>query len=73
MQKIWSVVDLLCQIQHWWSPVISTMYGLNPERIFGKILYEVEVISHDNYYSQFYHPFCELVQYIPSTDQAILP
>jgi hypothetical protein len=23
----------------------------------------IAVISHDNYYSQFYHPFCELVQW----------
>jgi hypothetical protein len=22
----------------------------------------IAVISHDNYYSQFYHPFCELAQ-----------
>jgi hypothetical protein len=34
----------------------------------------IAVISHDNYYTQFYHPSCELVQkQTPSTDQAIFP
>jgi hypothetical protein len=42
MQKIWSVVDLLRRNPHWWSPIISSTYGLSLERrIFGKILYEV--------------------------------
>jgi hypothetical protein len=59
MQKIWSVVDLLCQNPHWWSPIISYKYGLNPERrisdtIFMKL---IRVISHDNHYSQFLSPF----------------
>jgi hypothetical protein len=42
MQKIWSVVDLLCQNPQWWSLITSSTYGLNLERrILGKILYEV--------------------------------
>jgi hypothetical protein len=42
IKKIWSVVDLLCQNPHWWSPVISSMYGLRLERkILDNILYEV--------------------------------
>jgi hypothetical protein len=28
MQKIWSVVDLLRRNPHWWSPIISSTYGL---------------------------------------------
>jgi hypothetical protein len=32
IQKIWSVVDLLHQNPHWWSPIISFIYGLNLER-----------------------------------------
>jgi hypothetical protein len=28
MQKIWSVIDLLYQNPHWWSPIISSVYGL---------------------------------------------
>jgi hypothetical protein len=49
------------------------MYGLNLERrIFDNILYEVDSSDNpDNYYSQVYHSFCELVQ-TPSTVQAIL-
>jgi hypothetical protein len=43
MQKIWSVVDLLRRNPHWWSPIISSMYGTNlGRRIFDKILYEVD-------------------------------
>jgi hypothetical protein len=35
--------DLLCQNPHWWSPIISSMYGLNlDKRILDKILYEVD-------------------------------
>jgi hypothetical protein len=26
-QKFWSVVHLLCRNPHWWSPIISSMYG----------------------------------------------
>jgi hypothetical protein len=32
MQKIWSVVDLLCRNPHWWTPIILSKYGLNLER-----------------------------------------
>jgi hypothetical protein len=43
MQKIWSVVDVLCQNPHWWSPIISSVLGLNLERkILNNILYEVD-------------------------------
>jgi hypothetical protein len=43
MQKIWSVLDLLHWNPHWWSPIISSAYGLNLERrIFDKILYDVD-------------------------------
>jgi hypothetical protein len=43
MRKIWSVGDLLCWNPHWWSPIISSMYGPNLERrIFDKILYDVD-------------------------------
>jgi hypothetical protein len=31
------------------------------------------MISHDNYYSQFCHPSCELVQWTPSSARVILP
>jgi len=42
MQNIWSVVDLLHQNPHWWSPIISSTYGVNLEtRILDKILYVV--------------------------------
>jgi hypothetical protein len=37
------------------------VYGLNLERrIWDQILYELD--SSDNYYSQFHHPSCELIQ-----------
>jgi hypothetical protein len=64
MQKSWSVVDLLRRNPHWWSPIISSMWGPNLEwRILDKFCVKlIAVMSHDNYYSQFYHPFCELVQ-----------
>ena len=40
MQNIWSVVDLLCQNPHWWSPIILSAYGVNLEsRMLDKILY----------------------------------
>ena len=40
MENIWSVVDLLCQNPHWWSPIISSAYGLNLDRrMLDKILY----------------------------------
>jgi hypothetical protein len=43
MQKMWSVVDLLRRNPHWWSPIISSMYGANLQwRTFDKILYEVD-------------------------------
>jgi hypothetical protein len=43
IQKIWSVVDLLCQNPHCWSPIISPTYGLDTERkILDKILIEVD-------------------------------
>jgi hypothetical protein len=43
MQKNWSVVDLLCLNSHWWSPIISSMYGLDLERwIWANIFYEVD-------------------------------
>jgi hypothetical protein len=46
MQKIWSVVDPLRRNSHWWSPIISSMYGTNFERrIFDKILYEVDSLD----------------------------
>jgi hypothetical protein len=39
IQNIWSAVDLLHLYPHWWSPVISSTYGVNLERrILGKIL-----------------------------------
>jgi hypothetical protein len=62
MLIIWSVIDLLCQNSHWGSPIISFMNRFNLERkIFHNILYVVDnMIAHDNYYSQFNHPFCEL-------------
>jgi hypothetical protein len=42
-QRIWSVVELLRRNPHWWSTIISSMYGTNFERrIFDKILYEVD-------------------------------
>ena len=42
MQNIWSVVDLLHQNQCWWSPIISSAYGVNLEsRMLDKILYVV--------------------------------
>ena len=42
MQTIWSVVDLLCQNPHWWSPIISSAYGVNLDcRMWDKILYVV--------------------------------
>jgi hypothetical protein len=60
MQKIWSVVDLLCQNPLWWSPRISSMYSLNLERGGHSIKFHIKLIAvifHDNYYSQFYHSF----------------
>ena len=40
MQNIWSIVDLLRRNQHWWSPVISSAYGVNLDcRILDNILY----------------------------------
>ena len=31
IQIIWSVVDLLRRNPHWWSPIISSAYGINLE------------------------------------------
>jgi hypothetical protein len=40
MQNIWLEVDLLRQIPHWWSPVISSAYGIDLNgRMLDKILY----------------------------------
>jgi hypothetical protein len=52
MQKIWSVVDMLHRNPQWWSPTLSSMYGLNLEgRIFYKYCMKLTAaISHDNYY-----------------------
>jgi hypothetical protein len=37
---IWRVVDLLRRNQRWWSPVISSAYGINDDRkMLGRILY----------------------------------
>jgi hypothetical protein len=42
MQNIWSVVDLLHRNPHWWSPIISSAYGINLDsRMSDKILYVV--------------------------------
>jgi hypothetical protein len=52
------------------------MYGTNLERriLIKCCIKLITVISLDNYYSQFYHSFYELVQFLtPSIDQAILP
>jgi hypothetical protein len=32
IQKIWSVIYLLCWNPHWWPPVISSAYGISRER-----------------------------------------
>jgi hypothetical protein len=43
MQYIWSVVDLLLRNPHWWSPVISSAYGVNlNSRMLDKILHVVD-------------------------------
>ena len=39
MQNIWSIVDLLRRYPHWWSPVISSAYGVKLDsRMLHKIL-----------------------------------
>jgi hypothetical protein len=53
MQKIWSVVDLLCLNLHWWSPIVSSMYGLtlregHSVKFCMKL---IAVISNDSYSS----------------------
>ena len=43
MQNIWSVVELLHRNPHWWSPTVSSAYGINLDsRILDKILYVVD-------------------------------
>jgi hypothetical protein len=43
MQNIWSVVNLLCRNPHWWSPVISSAYGVNLDRrMFDRIFCVVD-------------------------------
>jgi hypothetical protein len=43
MQKVCLVVDLLRLNSHWWSQIISCIYGLDLwRRILNKILYEVD-------------------------------
>jgi len=58
MQNVWSVVDLLCQNPHWWSPVISSAYGVNlNSRMLDKVLYVIDkLICLYVYYNLFYHP-----------------
>jgi len=74
MQNIWSVADLLHQIPHWWSPVISSAYRVSLDNwMLDKILYVyTKVICLYNCYCLFYHPSCKSVQWsTPSTPQAI--
>jgi len=43
MQNVWSVVDLLCQNPHWWSPIISSAYVINLDsRMLDNILCVVD-------------------------------
>jgi len=43
MQNIWAVVALLRRNPHWWSPIISSAYGVNLDsRMLDKILYVVD-------------------------------
>jgi hypothetical protein len=58
MQIMWSVVVLLRRNSRRCSPIILSMYGYSI-KFCTKLLV---VIPHNNYYSQFYHPSCELVQ-----------
>jgi hypothetical protein len=49
MQNIWSLVDPLLQHPHWWSPIISSAYGVNVERrMFDRILYVSDHIIHSS-------------------------
>jgi hypothetical protein len=75
MQKLWSLVDLLCRKPYWWYPITSYIYGLNLERrILNTILYEV-----DNWYLMIitmsvFLPFLWIGTIIDSFHwQAILP
>jgi hypothetical protein len=31
MKNIWSLLDLVCQHPHWWTPITLLMYGVNAE------------------------------------------
>jgi len=54
MENIWSVVDLLHQNPQWWSAIISSAYGVNPDsRMVDKILYVVGKCPH-KYCNLFY-------------------
>jgi hypothetical protein len=73
MQKIWSVVDLLSQNPHWWSPIISSMYGLNLERrIFDKILYDVDNSRSRSYFMTDSQSVCLGIEYPCGTCGQIL-
>ena len=40
MQNTWSVVDLLSWNRHWWSPIISSAFGINLDnKILDNIFY----------------------------------
>jgi len=59
-QNVWPVVDPLRRIAHRWSTVISSVYGVNLDRMMlDEILYvaDEEWYACIIYYSLFYRPF----------------
>jgi len=60
MQNVWSVVDPLHQNPSWWSPIISSVYGVHLDsRMLDTIctsLTQVICLCKYTYYSPFYHP-----------------
>jgi len=69
MQNIWSIVDLLHRNQHWWSPTVSSAYGVNlRSRMFDKNF----VRSLQKWYSPIINTICFIALHIERYNNRLL-